>query len=105
VSDSPLVFPVAGEVSGEGLLLCRMRVVFGRAVCEEVVIPFNLVKVSDQFERYMDFHRLIRDWRGNVPRIGLEGSDDPLDRQCCRNRFPGYNPHFSSFITYLESHP
>lgn len=33
----------------------------------------------DQFERYMDFHRLIRDWRGNVPRVGLENSDDPLD--------------------------
>jgi len=67
VSDPPLVFPVAGEVSGEGLLLCRMRVVFGRAVCEEVAIPFNLVKAADQFERYMDCHRLIRDWRGNVP--------------------------------------
>lgn len=33
----------------------------------------------DQFERYMDFHRLVRDWRGNIPRSGLENSDDPLD--------------------------
>lgn len=24
--------------------------------------------------------------------------------QCCRNRFHGYNPHFSLFITHLESH-
>jgi hypothetical protein len=45
----------------------------------------------DQFERYMDFHRLIRDWRGNVPRAGLESSDDPLDI-------------ILSFIGYMVTH-
>jgi hypothetical protein len=33
----------------------------------------------EQFDRYLDFHRLIGEWRGNIPRSGLEISNEPLD--------------------------
>jgi hypothetical protein len=43
--DVALVDVLCVEI-GEALLCCWMRVVFGRAVCEEVEIPFNLVRAA-----------------------------------------------------------